>query len=49
MYLEQMRMTLRELGKLSAVTINFEAPEGLLSVYRAWRARSMFIDAGQHS
>ncbi len=37
MYLEQVRMMLHTLGKLSGDTIGFEARERLLNVYRAWK------------
>jgi anti-sigma factor RsiW len=36
-YLEQMRRALRVLGGLSEATIQAEARERLLSVYRAWK------------
>jgi anti-sigma factor RsiW len=36
-YLEQMRQTVRALGKLSEESIDPEARERLLGVFRAWR------------
>jgi hypothetical protein len=36
-YLEQMRQTVRALGKLSDESIDPEARERLLAVFRAWR------------
>jgi predicted anti-sigma-YlaC factor YlaD len=36
-YLEQVRQTLRALGKLPEESIDPEAKERLLSVFRAWR------------
>jgi anti-sigma factor RsiW len=38
-YLAQMRLTLRALGTLSEDTIEAEARERLLDVYRAWKGR----------
>jgi predicted anti-sigma-YlaC factor YlaD len=36
-YLEQMRLSLRVLGKVSDGAIGVEARERLLNVYRAWK------------
>jgi len=36
-YLDQMRLTLRALGMVSAETIQAEARKRLLDVYRAWK------------
>ncbi|MDQ6670385.1 MAG: zf-HC2 domain-containing protein [Chloroflexota bacterium] len=39
-YLEQMRQTLRALGKLSEESIEAEAKERLLAAFRDWQRRS---------
>jgi hypothetical protein len=39
LYVEQMRVTLRALGRIPEPSIDAEAREQLLRVYRAWRQR----------
>jgi anti-sigma factor RsiW len=39
LYVEQMRVTLRALGRIPEPSIDAEAREQLLRVYRAWRER----------
>jgi anti-sigma factor RsiW len=40
-YLEQMRQTIRALGKLPEESIDPEAKERLLGVFRTWRRRRL--------